>query len=53
MEPEPFPPPEDVVTLIETTDGVTRDAIVFASIVDGEPITMGVRLLEHVPLLAR
>jgi hypothetical protein len=46
------PPPLAVVTEIETTDGVTRDAIalVFMPL---PPISTSVRLEEHVPVVER
>jgi hypothetical protein len=40
------PEPNDDVTLIETTDGVTRAAMLFTSIV-GAPSVKGVRAVEH------
>ena len=44
---------KEEVTKIETTDGVTREAITFASIVEEFPITTAVLFEGQVPLVAR
>jgi hypothetical protein len=51
-DPEPVPPPLDVVAEIETTDGVTREEIVLV-FMPLPPISTSVRLEEHVPLVER
>ena len=49
MDPEPVPPPLEVVTEIETTEGVTSEeiALVFMAL---PPISTRVLEEEHVPL---
>jgi hypothetical protein len=49
-DPEPDPLPLEVETAIETTDGVTREEMVFVFI-PFPPISIRVRPLEQVPLL--
>jgi hypothetical protein len=52
IDPLPVPEPAVEMTLIDTTDGVTKDAMLFTSIV-GAPSVIGVLVDEHPELAAR